>query len=216
MPATHVFPRMVDVGISDRHLTVLRIPIVLIESSEAKPTERVAQAAATSAALMPGRFFLGVGTGENLNEHILGDRWPAPTSAWRCSRRRSSSCASCGRARRRRTAASTTRSRVPASTRFPTSLRRSQSRPQRRRRPSSRADSGTPSSRRHRSETWSRNSSRRVETGSRSTGCSPSAGPRRRRRRGVRRTSGGRTPGSRAISRRSYRCRSTSSRPRRR
>jgi G6PDH family F420-dependent oxidoreductase len=36
----------------------------------------VAQAAATSAALMPGRFFLGVGTGENLNEHILGDRWP--------------------------------------------------------------------------------------------------------------------------------------------
>jgi coenzyme F420-dependent glucose-6-phosphate dehydrogenase len=37
----------------------------------------IAQAAATSAAMMPGRFFLGVGTGENLNEHILGDRWPA-------------------------------------------------------------------------------------------------------------------------------------------
>jgi coenzyme F420-dependent glucose-6-phosphate dehydrogenase len=37
----------------------------------------IAQAAATSAALMPGRFFLGVGTGENLNEHILGDRWPS-------------------------------------------------------------------------------------------------------------------------------------------
>jgi coenzyme F420-dependent glucose-6-phosphate dehydrogenase len=36
----------------------------------------VAQAAATSAAMLPGRFFLGVGTGENLNEHILGDRWP--------------------------------------------------------------------------------------------------------------------------------------------
>jgi G6PDH family F420-dependent oxidoreductase len=36
----------------------------------------VAQAAATTAALMPGRFFLGVGTGENLNEHVLGDRWP--------------------------------------------------------------------------------------------------------------------------------------------
>ena len=36
----------------------------------------VAQAAATTAALMPGRFFLGVGTGENLNEHIVGDRWP--------------------------------------------------------------------------------------------------------------------------------------------
>src|SRR5512146_767767 len=40
----------------------------------------VAQAAATSAAMMPGRFFLGVGSGENLNEHILGERWPsAPT-----------------------------------------------------------------------------------------------------------------------------------------
>jgi coenzyme F420-dependent glucose-6-phosphate dehydrogenase len=36
----------------------------------------VAQAAATVACMMPGRFFLGVGTGENLNEHILGDRWP--------------------------------------------------------------------------------------------------------------------------------------------
>jgi coenzyme F420-dependent glucose-6-phosphate dehydrogenase len=38
----------------------------------------IAQAAATSAAMMPGRFFLGVGTGENLNEHILGDKWPPP------------------------------------------------------------------------------------------------------------------------------------------
>jgi len=37
----------------------------------------VAQAAATAASMMPGRFFLGVGTGENLNEHILGDRWPS-------------------------------------------------------------------------------------------------------------------------------------------
>src|SRR3954452_9523376 len=36
----------------------------------------IAQAAATSATLMPGRFFLGVGSGENLNEHILGDKWP--------------------------------------------------------------------------------------------------------------------------------------------
>jgi len=37
----------------------------------------VAQAAATTAAAMDGRFFLGVGTGENLNEHVTGDRWPA-------------------------------------------------------------------------------------------------------------------------------------------
>lgn len=35
----------------------------------------LAQAAATVAAMMEDRFFFGVGTGENLNEHILGDRW---------------------------------------------------------------------------------------------------------------------------------------------
>src|SRR6185369_11315533 len=38
----------------------------------------VAQAAATVGAMMPGRFFLGVGAGENLNEHVTGARWPAP------------------------------------------------------------------------------------------------------------------------------------------
>ncbi|MCC6434265.1 MAG: TIGR03557 family F420-dependent LLM class oxidoreductase [Acidimicrobiales bacterium] len=37
----------------------------------------VAQAAATAAVMMEGRFFLGVGTGELLNEHITGERWPA-------------------------------------------------------------------------------------------------------------------------------------------
>ena len=37
----------------------------------------VAQAAATSAAMLPGRFFLGVGSGENLNEHVLGQRYPS-------------------------------------------------------------------------------------------------------------------------------------------
>lgn len=36
----------------------------------------VAHAAATTQALAEGRFFLGVGTGENLNEHVHGDRWP--------------------------------------------------------------------------------------------------------------------------------------------
>lgn len=37
----------------------------------------VAQAAATSALLLPERFFLCVGTGENLNEHVTGARWPS-------------------------------------------------------------------------------------------------------------------------------------------
>jgi G6PDH family F420-dependent oxidoreductase len=36
----------------------------------------VAQAAATCALMMDGRFFLGLGTGENLNEHIVGQGWP--------------------------------------------------------------------------------------------------------------------------------------------
>ena len=38
----------------------------------------VAQAAATVACMSDGRFFLGVGSGENLNEHVFGDRWPLP------------------------------------------------------------------------------------------------------------------------------------------
>ena len=37
----------------------------------------IAQATATSAAMLPGRFEFGVGTGENLNEHIFGDAWPS-------------------------------------------------------------------------------------------------------------------------------------------
>ncbi|GGO22694.1 TIGR03557 family F420-dependent LLM class oxidoreductase [Microbispora bryophytorum] len=36
----------------------------------------IAQAAATAQILLDGRFRLGVGTGEALNEHILGDQWP--------------------------------------------------------------------------------------------------------------------------------------------
>lgn len=36
----------------------------------------IAQAAATSSLLLRGNFVLGVGSGEALNEHILGARWP--------------------------------------------------------------------------------------------------------------------------------------------
>jgi coenzyme F420-dependent glucose-6-phosphate dehydrogenase len=47
------------------------------------PTTRIhpailAQATATTSLLLPGRFFFGVGTGEALNEHVLGHRWPRP------------------------------------------------------------------------------------------------------------------------------------------
>jgi G6PDH family F420-dependent oxidoreductase len=36
----------------------------------------LAQAAATVADMLPGRFWFGVGTGENLNEHVVGRAWP--------------------------------------------------------------------------------------------------------------------------------------------
>ena len=36
----------------------------------------IAQAAATAATMLEGRFFFGVGTGENLSEHVTGERWP--------------------------------------------------------------------------------------------------------------------------------------------
>jgi G6PDH family F420-dependent oxidoreductase len=38
----------------------------------------LAQATATTSLLFEGRFFWGVGTGEALNEHIVGTRWPPP------------------------------------------------------------------------------------------------------------------------------------------
>ncbi len=38
----------------------------------------VAQAAATLGAMFPGRFWLGVGSGEALNERVVGGVWPEP------------------------------------------------------------------------------------------------------------------------------------------
>ncbi|MCA1983799.1 MAG: TIGR03557 family F420-dependent LLM class oxidoreductase [Nocardioides sp.] len=57
---------------------VSRLPVTTTVTC---PTVRMspvitAQAAATSAALHHGGFRLGVGSGEALNEHIHGDRWP--------------------------------------------------------------------------------------------------------------------------------------------
>jgi G6PDH family F420-dependent oxidoreductase len=56
----------------------VRIPV---QTAVTCPTVRthpaiVAHAAATSAVLLDGRFRLGVGSGELLNEHILGTAWP--------------------------------------------------------------------------------------------------------------------------------------------
>ncbi len=38
----------------------------------------IAHAAATLAAMFPGRFWLGLGSGEALNEHVVGGVWPEP------------------------------------------------------------------------------------------------------------------------------------------
>ena len=47
----------------------------------------IAQAAATSQLLSDGRFVFGVGSGETLNEHILGDQWPPADDPARDARR---------------------------------------------------------------------------------------------------------------------------------
>jgi G6PDH family F420-dependent oxidoreductase len=60
---------------------VSRVTDLPITTAVTCPTMRIhpaviAHAAATAAVLCEGRFALGVGTGEALNEHILGDVWP--------------------------------------------------------------------------------------------------------------------------------------------
>jgi G6PDH family F420-dependent oxidoreductase len=57
------------------------VPGMHVTTAVTCPTVRIhpaiiAQAAATSAVLLDGRFSLGVGSGEALNEHILADQWP--------------------------------------------------------------------------------------------------------------------------------------------
>src|SRR5215218_9335227 len=66
-------------SMSDTLSQVCRLPVTTAVTC---PTTRlhpaiVAHAAATSAVLHEGRFILGVGSGEALNEHILGDAWPS-------------------------------------------------------------------------------------------------------------------------------------------
>ena len=58
------------------------VPGMHVTTGVTCPTMRIhpaviAQAAATSAVLLDGRFSLGVGSGEALNEHIFGDAWPS-------------------------------------------------------------------------------------------------------------------------------------------
>ncbi|MET7640201.1 LLM class F420-dependent oxidoreductase [Streptomyces sp. NPDC005438] len=82
----HYFPWLASQGHSPHAWTVLgaaaqateRIPLMTYVTC---PTFRyhpavVAQQAATLALLSDGRFRLGLGAGENLNEHVVGGGWP--------------------------------------------------------------------------------------------------------------------------------------------
>jgi G6PDH family F420-dependent oxidoreductase len=58
------------------------VPGMPVTTAVTCPTVRIhpaviAQAAATAAVQLDNRFVLGVGSGEALNEHILGDPWPS-------------------------------------------------------------------------------------------------------------------------------------------
>ncbi|QKW34459.1 TIGR03557 family F420-dependent LLM class oxidoreductase [Actinomadura sp. NAK00032] len=82
----HYFPWLEDQGHSAYAWSVLgalahathRVPLVTLVTC---PTMRyhpavVAQKAATMGVLSDGRFILGLGAGENLNEHVVGRDWP--------------------------------------------------------------------------------------------------------------------------------------------
>jgi coenzyme F420-dependent glucose-6-phosphate dehydrogenase len=69
-----VWPVLGGIATSTNHLrvgTAVTCPLIRLHPAI------VAHAAATVAAMMPDRFFLGLGTGENLNEHVTGERWPS-------------------------------------------------------------------------------------------------------------------------------------------
>jgi G6PDH family F420-dependent oxidoreductase len=108
--------------------TAVTCPIVRIHPAI------VAHAAATVAAMMPGRFFLGLGTGENLNEHVTGHRWPSASERRDLLVEAVDVIASSGRATSSITTAPRTTSSTHSSTRVPkihppsTSPRRARSR----------------------------------------------------------------------------------------
>ncbi|WP_043501303.1 TIGR03557 family F420-dependent LLM class oxidoreductase [Georgenia sp. SUBG003] len=83
----HYFPWLDSMGHSPYAWSVLGAVAQVTERVDLMtyvtcPTMRyhpavVAQKAATLAVLSDGRFTLGLGAGESLNEHVVGERWPA-------------------------------------------------------------------------------------------------------------------------------------------
>jgi G6PDH family F420-dependent oxidoreductase len=83
------------------------------------PTTRIhpvilAQATATAQQLLGGRLTFGVGSGEALNEHILGDRWPAIEVRHEMLERQWGASGARGAGARSTITAATTRSRTRA------------------------------------------------------------------------------------------------------
>ena len=86
MSSDHYFPWLASQGHAPYAWSVLGAVAQATEEVElftyvTCPTMRyhpavVAQKAATLQILADGRFTLGVGSGENLNEHVVGGRWP--------------------------------------------------------------------------------------------------------------------------------------------
>jgi probable non-F420 flavinoid oxidoreductase len=56
--------------------TKLRFGVVTAPGQRYHPTI-IAHASATLASMFPGRFWFAPGSGENINEHVTGDGWPA-------------------------------------------------------------------------------------------------------------------------------------------
>ncbi|UDY37534.1 TIGR03557 family F420-dependent LLM class oxidoreductase [Dermatobacter hominis] len=56
--------------------STLRVGTGVVAPGSRSHPINIAQASATAEVLMPGRFFLGLGSGERLNEQAFGDRWP--------------------------------------------------------------------------------------------------------------------------------------------
>lgn len=93
----------------------------------------IAQAAATSQLLLEGRFVLGVGSGEALKEHILGDHWPPAATRLEMLEEAVDVIRQCGAARSSPITVSTTPLRTPVSTPCRLRLRQLSCRPSDRR-----------------------------------------------------------------------------------
>ena len=173
----------------------------------------VAQAAATSALMLRGGFTLGVGTGEALNEHILGDPWPSADVRLEMLEEAVALMRRLWEGDFVTQAGPTTGSTTPASTPFPTSRPRSTSPASVPRRRMSPRGSAMGTSRPRPTPSWS-DGSRTARAASRRRPARRSPTPRPSTRGSGTRTACGPTAGFPATWPRCCRLRGTSSRRR--